>query len=159
MEGAGTDYDYRISRLEKGFQELSGVASDLHTMVARLDNSNANVTKTLEKLDAKLDEQRTKKPQLGAVLGVVFSGLGVSAILMASILSPIQGDLAEHGRELDYINQTSWTRGDNQRTIDQLSKEIETEITDLQHQQRRQDDRINELMKEVYRGNSSKTNP
>ena len=160
MEGSGTDYDYRIKRLEDGFEKLSGVATDLHHIVTRLDERTEKHTDAFNEMRENHRSIASQKPTVASILAVVIPSLSVFAGAGLLLIAPVDQRSETNMADIKEIQRTRFTRDDYQRGNDLLRSELESEIADLRHWQQRQDDNIVELLKETaaHQGRISQMN-
>ena len=145
MQGQGTDYDYRLQRLEDGFERLSGVATDLHHIVTRLDEKAEKHSEAFKELKENQRFQANQKPTMVAMIGVVAPLFAIGGLVVSMAIAPQDERSRVNSAALSFMQQNQVTRQEHQRTSDLIRAEIRAELEDLRNWQTRQDDRINEL--------------
>ena len=149
MESAGTDYDYRIKRLEDGFEKLSGVASDLHHIVTRLDERTEKHTDSFNELRENQRLQANNRPTVFSLLAVVIPSLSVFAGAGLLLIAPVDQRSNTNESDIKEIQRTRFTREDYQRGNDQIRNDLERGLSDMRHWQQRQDDIIKSLIQQT----------
>jgi hypothetical protein len=127
-------------------EQLAGIKAD----VAVLAKAQGNTNELLNRLDGKLDEQRTKRPDLVAITGALVSLVGLGLIMLGGMWTLFQAQLEPitqlqqiHEDRLEKIRESRWSRDDMQRYSD--SHERVHDRNDQQHL--RMDERIRDLEK------------
>lgn len=170
MERAGTDLD-KYQQIEREVHELGREIAEVREETrASMVNLGAEVHSVkrqqddhgdlLKDISAKLDEQRTRRPDLNAIFASFIGLAGLGAVMLAGMwtlfqaqLRPIEASIAEHGTGLRGTYSQEAARDLNtawQRRFDSLWRE-------LKEKNQSQDARIGAMAEEL--GDHQRTLP
>lgn len=151
-------------------RELGALASqqaaDSRAFGARLDGFEHAVAKLdrdlksqLHVIAEKLDEQRTRRPDLiaigGLLLGIIVLGatmLGGMWTLLQAQMSPIERQIVSHEQYIDQMRSDRWTESDHIRYSDSMLRLVESLSENLKDEDaeiREHIERLSERLHEV----------
>jgi chromosome segregation ATPase len=173
MDGHGTDsirtrhIEDQLSTLKSELAEVTAdnrtQMADLRADVGILGRAMQEQSAFLEKLDSKLDEQRTRRPDLLAIASVGISLLVLGSIMLGGMwtlqqaqLKPVISSVATHDLRLDEIRASRFTPYDAEQSWNRRSRELAQLRQDLlrEHEETKEelqelDDRIRSMEKGV----------
>ena len=138
MEGHGTNMDQwlklegEVASLRKDIGDVRADNADTRAQMAALARGQDTLQHTLADVATKLDETRTRRPNLLAVatvgvgvFGIISSYLAFGFVLMSSWLDPVRSEQTIIRTQVESLQEKSWTEADAQRAHEQRMRETD----------------------------------
>lgn len=151
MEGHGTNLDKwlqlegEVHSLRKDISEIRSDNADTKAQISSLARGQDALQHLLTDVATKLDETRTRRPNLVAmsavlvaVFGLVSSALGFGFVLMTSWLDPIRQEQQKQHVGIQQMQQDYWTQSDAERGERIRAQELQQILDSLQRVEDRQ---------------------
>ena len=132
MEGHGSggiDHDKRISRLEVSVEQLHDDSIKNREAMSALKQGQDTLSKVIEKIDNKLDEQRTSKPNYLGILSAIIAATAVIISIGTLVVLPIKEANVRQDAEINTLqgaivetHKNRFTKQDGQRLEDKVDE-------------------------------------
>jgi hypothetical protein len=155
VEQHGTDTANKYRYIEGEVHSLRGEIGDIRTetkeslaevraSVGILARGQEDTQNLVRDLGTKLDEQRTKRPDLIAIFGAVLGLASLGVVLLGGMwtlfqaqLAPMSSTMAENTAYIRQINNTIFTQEDFIRSSESRTRELESLIADNEEDKER----------------------